>query len=61
MDDPSEGCYCVQAQACPHWIAAKMDRRMETAKEHSHARTRTFEQELQQEDHRPVVSELQRE
>ncbi|KAF9933992.1 hypothetical protein FBU30_003710 [Linnemannia zychae] len=62
MDDSSEeGCYCVQAQACPHWIATKMDSRLFTAKAHSHERTKTFEQELLQEDHRPIVSELQRE
>ncbi|KAF8938859.1 hypothetical protein EDD21DRAFT_386779 [Dissophora ornata] len=61
MEDPSEGCYCIQAQACPHWIATKMDRRLETVKKRSHERTKTFEQELQQEDHRPIVSELQRE
>ncbi|KAF8938797.1 hypothetical protein BGZ47_008429 [Haplosporangium gracile] len=62
MEDSSEeGCYCVQAQACPHWIATKMDSRLFTAKAHSHERTKTFEQERQQEDHRPIVSELQRE
>ncbi|KAF9437867.1 hypothetical protein BGZ76_010806 [Entomortierella beljakovae] len=61
MEDPSEGCYCAQVQACPHWIATKMDMRLASAKEHSHARAKTFEQELLQEDHRPVVSELQRE
>ncbi|KAG0323697.1 hypothetical protein BGZ99_002574 [Dissophora globulifera] len=61
MEDPSEGCYCTQAQDCPHWIEAKMDTRLATVKEHSHERTRTFEKELQQEDHRPIVSELQRE
>ncbi|KAF9208745.1 hypothetical protein BGZ49_007725 [Haplosporangium sp. Z 27] len=61
MDDPSEGCYCAQALACPHWIAAKMDRRLVTAQEHSHARAKTFEQELQQDDQRPIVSKLQRE
>ncbi|KAF9575216.1 hypothetical protein EC968_003857 [Mortierella alpina] len=61
MDDPSEGCYCVQAQACPHWIASKMDNRLSTAKEHVHERTKTFELERLQEDHRPIVSDLQRE
>ncbi|KAH7026828.1 LOW QUALITY PROTEIN: hypothetical protein BKA57DRAFT_480103 [Linnemannia elongata] len=62
MEDSSEeGCYCVQAQACPHWIATKMDSRLFAAKAHSHERTKTFEQERQQEDHRPIVSELQRE
>ncbi|KAF9990030.1 hypothetical protein BGZ75_004018 [Mortierella antarctica] len=61
MDDPSEGCYCVQAQTCPHWIASKMDNRLSTAKEHVHERTKTFEQERLQEDHRPIVSDLQRE
>ncbi|CAO3572812.1 unnamed protein product [Mortierella alpina] len=61
MDDPSEGCYCAQAQTCPHWIASKMDNRLSTAKEHVHERTKTFEQERLQEDHRPIVSDLQRE
>ncbi|KAG0265900.1 hypothetical protein BG011_003825 [Mortierella polycephala] len=61
MDDLSEGCYCIQAQTCPHWVATNMDRRLSTAKEHSHERTKTFEQERLQEDHRPIVNELQRE
>ncbi|KAF9961046.1 hypothetical protein BGZ70_008383 [Mortierella alpina] len=61
MDDLSEGCYCAQAQTCPHWIASKMDNRLSTAKEHVHERTKTFEQERLQEDHRPIVSDLQRE
>ncbi|KAF9172022.1 hypothetical protein BGX21_009879 [Mortierella sp. AD011] len=61
MEDLSDGCYCSQELACPHWIAAKMDSRLTTAKEHSHTRAKTFERELLQEDHRPVVSELQRE
>lgn len=38
-----------------------MDSRLFAAKAHSHERTKTFEQERQQEDHRPIVSELQRE
>ncbi|ORZ27796.1 hypothetical protein BCR41DRAFT_121234 [Lobosporangium transversale] len=60
--EESEGCYCIQAQACSHWIAAKMDNRLETAREHSQTHTRTFEQGLyQQENHRPIVNELQRE
>ena len=43
MEDSSEeGCYCVQAQACPHWIATKMDSRLFAAKAHSHERTKTF-------------------
>ncbi|KAG0351253.1 hypothetical protein BG005_009272, partial [Podila minutissima] len=60
-DDPSEGCYCDQAQSCPHWITSKMDNRLSTAREHKHQRTATFEQERLEEDHRPIVSELQRE
>lgn len=36
MDESSEGCYCIQAQHCQHWIASITNRRHAIGGMHEH-------------------------
>ncbi|KAF9375827.1 hypothetical protein CPB97_011208 [Podila verticillata] len=63
MDESSEGCYCIQAQHCQHWIASITNRRHAIGGMHERSMP-DYARRLddhQDRDYRPIVIELQRE
>ncbi|KAF9425438.1 hypothetical protein BGZ94_007525 [Podila epigama] len=62
MDESSEGCYCIQAQNCQHWIAATTIRRAAAScQDNAFSMTSYALDEHQDRNYRPIVVELQRE
>ncbi|KAG0201326.1 hypothetical protein BGX28_005820 [Mortierella sp. GBA30] len=54
----AEGCYCLQAQKCPHWIVAS--RQLQYMDSNAVLIGRRGHGPDPEEDHRPLVNELQR-
>ncbi|KAK3836782.1 MAG: hypothetical protein J3R72DRAFT_450118 [Linnemannia gamsii] len=53
----SEGCYCIQAHSCPHWILSARH----SMSNHLHLPPLFDETSIASKDHRPLIYELQRE
>ncbi|KAG0032147.1 hypothetical protein BGZ81_011558 [Podila clonocystis] len=62
MDESSEGCYCIQAENCQHWIASITNRRHPVGGMHDHTLSDyAYRPDDHDKDYRPIVIELQRE
>ncbi|KAG0357388.1 hypothetical protein BG005_003586 [Podila minutissima] len=61
MDESSEGCYCIQAQNCQHWIASITNRRHHVGMHEHTMSDYAYRPDDHDKDYRPIVIELQRE